>query len=173
MSRSSLFARQHRTLIGLIVLGSSLFLTPNVYGEEPRDTSPSTPSSDITPLGIGIPSAKGPFDSTIPLTSQAKAVAFFIVLLGGYGMWIRKRGYSSPGQSQAELQVTTRIMLTPRTSLCLIKVRDQTVLCAVGPEQVSIVPTDPRPAVPFHEILRANELESNNSEGTHPGDAIL
>ncbi len=173
MKRSFLLARRRRISIQMIALATSILLTPHAQGEASLDTNPSTTPSNIAPLGIGIPSSRGPFDSAIPLSSQAKVAGFLIVLLGGYGMWIRKRGRSSPGQSPSELQVTNRIMLTPRTSLCLVKVRDQTVLCAVGPEQVSIVPTDPRPTVPFHEILRANEIESNTDEAPHPGEASL
>lgn len=104
-------------------------------------------------LGIGIPETRGSVVPGLDATSGGKLLFSLALLLCGYGVFVKYRGNRNRSGLPSELSVTSRLMLTPRTALLLVKVQERSILCAVGPEQVSIVPTDSPLNVPFHDLL--------------------
>ena len=147
-------------IIAIVALFGSVSLTIGYAQNNPDKNGALVNNQTVAPLGIGIPDSKSGIGSELGLSTRAKALWCITILLAGYGAWLSNRTKRSGKSGPQEMEITSRLMLTPRTSLMLVKVKNRSVLCAVGPEQVTIVPHDMNSSLPFHDLLV--------DEGTHP-----
>lgn len=163
-------------LLATLSLGAWLSLTSLsiASADEPRSGSGDAP---LLAPGIGIRDAKSAVVSGLEVTTSGKLLFSLALILGGYALFMRYRGNRVNPSLSSELRVTSKLMLTPRTALILVKVHDRSVLCAVGPEQVSIIPTDSPITVPFQDLLGSEEsLETEKlaqAEAPSPSERSL
>lgn len=156
--------------------GSLLPLTPLSIARA-EDQRPASGDAPLLAPGIGIRDAKSSVVSGLEATTGGKMLFSLALILGGYALFMRYRGKRVNSSLSSELRITSKLMLTPRTALFVVKVHDRSVLCAVGPEQVSIIPTDSPITVPFQDLLGSEEsVEAENlvsADTTPPSEGSL
>ena len=157
-------ARFSKIAIAIFALLGSVSLTNGYAQNSPDTNSGGVNNQTVVPLGIGIPDAKGGIGAELGLSTRAKALWCIALLLAGYGAWLSNRAKRSGKSGSADMEITSKLMLTPRTTLMLVKVKNRAVLCAVGPEQVTIVPHDSNNSLPFHDLLVDDGTPSLTSE---------
>jgi hypothetical protein len=157
-------ARFSRIAIAIIALLGSVSLTIGYAQNNPDTNGAVINDQTVAPLGIGIPDSKGGFGSDLGLSTRAKAFWCIAILLAGYGAWLRNHTNRSGKSASQGMEITAKLMLTPRTTLMLVKVKNRSVLCAVGPEQVTIVPHDTHSSMPFDDLLVDDGTHSLTSE---------
>lgn len=147
-----------RLLLAILVVILSLNPILQARADEEKSNSggESRPS-----LGIGIPESNSTVASGLDVSSSGKVLFSLALILGGYGLFAKYRGTRMSGGIPSELSIASKIMLTPRTTLFLVNVRDRSILCAVGSEQVSIIPTDSPVTIPFNDLLENQEALDN------------
>lgn len=150
--------------IASVALIGSISLT--LGSAQSSSDSASTPAEERVspPLGIGIPDSRGGLGSEFGLAPRTKLMWCTVILLGGLGIWHTNRNQRGRKLAPSEMEITSRLMLTPRTSLMLIKVKHRSVLCAVGPEQVTIIPHDLHGGNPFDDLLADDAPPSQNRD---------
>jgi hypothetical protein len=158
-------ARFSTIAIAIVALLGSVSLTIGYAQNNPDKNSELVSNQNEAPLGIGIPDSKSGLGSELGLSTRAKTFWCITILLAGYGAWLSNRTKRSGKSGSQEMEITSKLMLTPRTSLMLVKVKNRSVLCAVGPEQVTIVPHDMNSSLPFHDLLVDEGAHSLASEG--------